>query len=138
MADLASFRNVGSDLKPVHGKAVILAWFSPRISMRGVSSFVTVLTLSPAPVKLVKVSSCKGDPENYFSRAGTPVKMQTCYGEAELEVLTALQQVSYTYINIYMCIFICASSLDSHGRQGCPISKSIKSIKLLHLACSNR
>lgn len=61
MANLASFRNVGSDLQPIHGKAVIFAWFSPKIGVGGVSPFVTVLTLPP-PVKLGIFSSCKGDP----------------------------------------------------------------------------
>lgn len=60
MANLASFRNVGSDLEPVRGKAVILPWFSPKISMGSVSSFVTVLTPPLPPVKLAIFLLAKG------------------------------------------------------------------------------
>lgn len=68
IANLAYVRNVGSDLKQLHGKAVILAWFSPKKRMGSVSSFVTVF---PSPqVKLGIFSSCKGDPDNDFTRAG--------------------------------------------------------------------
>lgn len=47
IASLASMRNVGSDFKQIHGKAVNSAWFSPRIRMGSVSSFVTVFTPHP-------------------------------------------------------------------------------------------
>lgn len=48
MANLACFRNVGSDLEPIGCKAVIFALFSPKIGMGGVSSFVTVLIPPPS------------------------------------------------------------------------------------------
>lgn len=60
MANLASFRYLGSNLEPVCGKAVVLAWLSPKISMEDVSSLVTVLTPPPPSVKLVTFLLEKG------------------------------------------------------------------------------
>lgn len=69
VASLASMRNVGSDLKQMHGKVVISAQFSPKKKNGKYLIFHNSLYPPHPPVKLSIFSSCKGDPENYFARA---------------------------------------------------------------------
>lgn len=117
-------RNVGSDLKQVHGEAVILAWFSPR-SKNG-KCLIFCNGLPPTlQWNLAFFRPAKGTQNIILLEQGT-VKMQKYCGGAEPEVLLLSSKFP---------IYIYANSLHSCGEQGCPASQGMK---LSCLACSNR